>query len=119
MDNSGNAIATGTITANSDERLKKDWTNLPSNFVEQLSKVKNGTYTRIDTDVRQAGSSAQDWQLLLPEVVIVANDEDKTLSLAYGNAALVSAIELAKEVVTLNARIARLEALVSKLIEAK
>ena len=112
-----NLTMSGNITAYSDERLKKDWAKLPSNFIEQLSKVKSGTYTRIDNDIRQAGSSAQDWQTLLPEVVIVSPDENKTLSLAYGNAALVSAVELAKEVVSLNARIARLENLVSKLIE--
>jgi hypothetical protein len=36
---------------------------------------------------------------------------------SYGNAALVSAVELAKEVVDLRARVAILESLISKLIE--
>jgi hypothetical protein len=67
-------------------------------FVERLSKVKSGTYTRIDTNERQAGSSAQDWQSLLPEAVLEGDDEAKTLSIAYGNAALVSVIELAKRI---------------------
>jgi hypothetical protein len=110
--NSGNLICTGNITAFSDERLKKDWSALPANFVERLAAVKSGTYTRIDSDNRQAGSSAQDWQTLLPEVVITGSDDDKTLTLAYGNAALVSAIELAKRVVEQDKRIAALEAIV-------
>lgn len=112
----GGVVANGNITAYSDERLKKDWLSLPVDYIERLAKVKNGTYTRIDNENRQAGSSAQDWQLLLPEVVEETGD-DKTLSLAYGNAALVSTIELAKRVVEQNTRIARLEELISKLID--
>jgi len=109
LDGSSNLTATGSVTAYSDERLKKDWTELPANFVENLAKVKSGTYTRIDNDIRQAGSSAQDWQSLLPEVVLAGEDEDKTLSLAYGNAALVSVIELAKRFVALKAEVTALK----------
>jgi hypothetical protein len=105
----------GNITAYSDERLKKDWTPLVSDFVEKLAAVKAGTYTRIDSGERQAGSSAQDWQELLPEVVTEGADEAKTLALAYGNAALVSAVQLAKRVVDQDMRIAKLEALVAQL----
>jgi len=110
-DGSGNFTASANVTAYSDERLKKDWSPIFCGFVEELAKVKSGTYTRIGTGERQAGSSAQDWQKLLPEVVLVNEDDDKTLSLAYGNAALVSAVELAKRVVEQDARIAKLEAL--------
>ena len=109
MDNSGNGTAAGNVTAYSDERLKKDWSPLPSDFIERLAKVKAGTYTRIDNGERQAGSSAQEWQKLLPEVVMEGTDDAKTLSLAYGNAALVACIELAKEVVALKAEIAALK----------
>jgi hypothetical protein len=104
----GNFTAVGTITANSDERLKKDWTGLADDFVEQLAGVKSGTYTRIDTGARQAGSSAQDWQKLLPEVI--SEDDEGTLSLGYGNAALVAAVELAKVVVELKAEVQSLKA---------
>jgi hypothetical protein len=38
------------------------------------------------------------------------------LSVAYGNAALASAVELAKEVVDLRNRVAQLESLITKLI---
>jgi hypothetical protein len=116
IDPGGNAIFNQNVTAYSDERWKKEWTALPSDFIERLAAVKSGTYTRIDSGERQAGSSAQDWQKLLPEVVVVGADDDKTLSLAYGNAALVSAVELAKDNVELRARIERLEYLISTLI---
>jgi hypothetical protein len=97
----GNLTAAGNVTANSDERLKKDWAALPADFIERLATTKSGTYTRTDSGDRQAGASAQDWQALLPEVVSVGSDDQKTLSLAYGNAALVSAIELAKRLLEL------------------
>jgi hypothetical protein len=94
IDGSGNFTASGNVTAYSDERLKKDWASLPSDFIERLAAVKHGTYTRTDTNERQAGSSAQDWQKLLPEVV----SSGDRLSLAYGNAALVSVVALANRV---------------------
>jgi hypothetical protein len=94
--------ASSNVTAYSDERLKKDWADLPKNYVEQLAKIKVGTYTRIDGEkLRQVGVSAQSLKPLLPEAVIEATDDFKTLSVAYGNAAMASAVELAKEVVTL------------------
>ena len=114
MDMSGNLTMAGNVTAYSDERLKKDWEVLPINFVQNLALVKVGTFTRIDSEERQVGVSAQSLKNLMPEAV---QDDGEYLSVAYGNAALASAVELAKEVVSLNARIARLEALVSKLIE--
>ena len=109
----GALVASGNVTAYSDERLKKDWEALPINFVQNLALVKVGTFTRIDSEERQVGVSAQSLKNLMPEAVI----DGEYLSVAYGNAALASAVELAKEVMSLNARIARLEALVSKLIE--
>jgi hypothetical protein len=103
------------VTAYSDERLKKDWAPVQEDFVAKLAKLKSGTYTRIDNEERQAGVGAQSLQPLLPEVVLTSNDG--TLSVAYGNAAMVSAVELAKDNVELRARIEKLEAIVAKLIE--
>ena len=124
LDMSGNMTAAGDVTSFSDERLKTNWNALPETFVESLAEVKSGTYTRIDTNERQAGSSAQDWQKLLPEVVAVSAGEEGTLALAYGNAALVSAVELAKravsqdaKIVSLENRIANLESMLNKLLE--
>jgi hypothetical protein len=104
----GDFTAAGTIAANSDERLKTDWASLSADFIERLAGVKAGTYTRTDTGARQAGSSAQDWQKLLPEVV--SEGENGILSLGYGNAALVAAIELAKVVIELRAEVQSLKA---------
>jgi hypothetical protein len=99
--------ASGTVTAYSDERLKKDWADLPENYVEKLSKIKVGTYTRIDGEkLRQVGVSAQSLQTLLPEAVTEANDDFKTLSVSYGHAAMASSVELAKEVVSLKEQLA-------------
>jgi len=114
MDMSGNLTMAGNVTAYSDERLKKDWASLPTDFIEHLAQVKSGTYTRIDSDERQAGVSAQGLQKFLPETV--QTDASGTLSVNYGSAALVSAVELAKEVVDLRKRVAHLESLINKLI---
>jgi hypothetical protein len=108
--------ASSNVTAYSDERLKKDWADLPKNYVAQLAKVKVGTYTRIDGEkLRQVGVSAQSLKPLLPEAVIEATDDFKTLSVAYGNAAMASAVELAKEVVSLKEQMAILMDRLNKL----
>lgn len=109
----GSIIAGGNVTAYSDENLKTDWSNLPVDYVEQLSKLLSGTFTRKDTNERQAGVGAQSLQKFLPEVVI----KGVHLSVAYGNAAMVSAVELAKRVVEQDARIAKLEERLSKLLD--
>jgi hypothetical protein len=105
---SGQISSTGNITAYSDERLKKDWSDLPSSFLQALAWVKVGTFTRIDTGKRQVGVSAQDVQAILPEAV--ETDEKGMLSVAYGQAALAACVELAKEVVYLRDRVRALEA---------
>jgi hypothetical protein len=95
-------VASGNVTAYSDERLKTDWTNLPEDYVSRLAKVKVGTYTRLDGErLRQVGISAQSLRPLLPEAVVESQDNMKTLKVSYGNAAMASAVELAKEVVKL------------------
>ena len=104
--NSGNLLVTGNVSASSDERLKTNWRNLPENFIEQLAKVKHGTYDRTDIELTQDGVSAQSLQTLLPNSV--NKDEDGKLTVAYGNAALVAAIKLAERVVELEAKLEQL-----------
>lgn len=111
--NNANFIAGGNVTAYSDERLKKDWNVLHSDFIKQLSQVKYGTYTRIDTGVRQVGVSAQSLKAFLPEAVL----DGEHLSIAYGNAALVAAVELSKEVVKQNLSIETLMTIIDSLKE--
>lgn len=105
--NGTNLTCTGNVVAYSDERLKKDWKTPAEDFIEQVAQAKCGTYERTDLNLRQAGSSAQDWAKILPEVV---NESDSgLLSMAYGNAALVTAIMLARRVLELEERIKALE----------
>jgi hypothetical protein len=106
MDMSGNLTMAGNVTAYSDERLKKDWAPIYEGFIEHLAAIRAGTYTRIDSGERQAGVSAQAMREILPEVV--SEDNEGTLALAYGNAALVAAVELAKELVKIKQELAEL-----------
>ena len=111
--NGTNLTCGGSFIANSDESLKTNWRDLPADFVEQLAVVKHGTYDRVDIDLTQDGVSAQSLQPLLQNSVL--KGEDGKLSVAYGNAALVSAIQLAQRVVEQDKRIAKLEAFVAQL----
>jgi hypothetical protein len=109
-------VASGNVTAYSDERLKTNWAAMPENFVERLAKVRTGTYDRIDgLKLRQVGVSAQSLRPLLPEAVTEATDDFKTLNVSYGNAALASAVELAKEVVSLKEQMTVIMARLNKL----
>ena len=84
------------------------WKNLPINFVLELAQVKHGTYDRISNNNREVGVSAQSFKKVLAEAVV--RDEFGFLSVNYGNAALVSAIQLAKEIVELRKEIELLKA---------
>jgi trimeric autotransporter adhesin len=106
-------IYASAFQATSDESLKKNWRDLPADYIEHLAGVKHGTYDRVDQELTQDGVSAQSLQLVLPNSI--ATGQDGKLSVNYGNAALVSAIQLAKRVVEQDARIAKLEALVAQL----
>jgi hypothetical protein len=102
------ALTATLISGSSDERLKEDWVDLPSTFLDDLAEVKHGQYTRTSTGNKEVGVSAQSLQKVLAQAVL--EDEDGMLSVAYGNAALVAAIELAKEVKELRKEIAALKA---------
>jgi hypothetical protein len=99
--------ASGDITSNSDERLKTNWRPVQDDFVAKLAGVKSGVYDRTDIQATQAGVSAQSLEEVLAEVVMTAPDGIKSVN--YGNAALVAAIELAKQVVELRKEIAALK----------
>jgi hypothetical protein len=114
---SNSIVASSNITAFSDERLKTNWQPMPEDYVSRLAQIKVGIYDRTDQEnITQVGVSAQSLQKLLPHAIMTAKDEMQTLSVNYGGAALASAVELAKEVVDLRARVAHLESLISKLI---
>lgn len=107
-DTSGNFVANGNVTAYSDERKKTNWRDMPEDFLQNLAKVKHGIYDRTDVPETQVGVSAQSLQKVMEHAVM--EDKDGSLSVAYGNAALVAAVKLAERVVALEARLAALEA---------
>jgi hypothetical protein len=113
-----NWTVTGNVTAYSDERLKKNWRDLPVDYVAKLAQVKHGIYDRIDEEgVTQVGVSAQSLREILPNAICTSSDEAQTLTVAYGNAAMVSVVELAKEVVALKSVISTQQEMINALVE--
>lgn len=108
---SGSIYATGAVTALSDARHKTIIKDVDMS-VEDISRMPAVMYQwndgREDKDLH-VGSIAQDWQSVLPQVVLRANDKEGTLSMSYGVAGLISAIVTARKVVEHERRIAELE----------
>ena len=102
------ALTAVSMVSSSDERLKTNWVNLDTDFVSRLADVKHGSFERISSGNREVGVTAQSLKEVLPEAVV--EGEEGYLSVNYGGAALVAAIELAKEVKALRAEIAALKA---------
>jgi hypothetical protein len=81
----GAIVATGDITAFSDEKLKENIEVIP-NAIEKVSQIRGVTYTRNDLDDKEkvyTGVIAQEVEKVLPEVVNTTKDDTKTVS--YGN----------------------------------
>jgi hypothetical protein len=92
LSGAGNMTLPGTLTINSDARLKENLTPL----TDALDKVKALTgynYNRIGSDVLQMGVVAQEVQKVAPELVL--EDSEGTLSVSYQNmvALLIEAIK--------------------------
>jgi uncharacterized small protein (DUF1192 family) len=104
---SGDITSSGNVTAYSDERLKTNWRDLPSDFITKLANLRSGIYTRTDTGEIQVGVGAQSLQQFLQHAV--RQDSQGVLSVNYGSAAMVSVVELAKEILLLKAEIQKLE----------
>jgi hypothetical protein len=116
---SSGVYSDGYVSALSDARHKqvvRD-TNLS---VEQIANMPSIIFKWTDgkhDDKLHAGSLAQNWRQVLPEVVLEAPDKEHTLSLSYGVAALVAAITTARKVVDHEREIAQLKERVSTLEE--
>lgn len=95
----GGFICTGDVTAFSDPRLKSDWKAPIPDLIERTAKLQSGIYTRIDSGYKQAGVNAAELKEFFPEVV--HGTPPDYLSVAYGNAAMVICVELAKRVLAL------------------
>ena len=107
LTDAGAVTFAGNVTAFSDERLKKNWRHLPMDFVERMADVKVGTFDMEGQAARMVGVGAQHLDRVLPEAVM--RDENGTLSVAYGNAALATCIALCREVMWLRERVRTLE----------
>jgi Chaperone of endosialidase len=107
IDNSGNLIAAGDITTNSDSRLKDNIEPI-TDALTIVNQITGVTYSLIDDDkkIRHVGLIAQDVEAVMPEAVL--ENEDGIKSVAYGNLVglLVEAIkELRAEVTELRGMI--------------
>jgi hypothetical protein len=82
LDGSGNFTAAGNVTAYSDLRLKSNVQTI-TGALDKTMQLRGVTF---DKDGRKGlGVIAQEIREILPEVVMENNDENKTLSVAYGN----------------------------------
>lgn len=111
VDSSGNATATGDVTAYSDKRVKENVITL-DNALDKVLSLRGVYYNRIDSEDKQrkVGVIAQETLEVLPEVV--GKDTDGMYNVAYGNITAVL-IEAIKEQQT---QIEELKQLVNQLI---
>ena len=88
----GSIRATGSITANSDARLKKNIERI-ENALEKVGQISGYTYNTIYDEDRHAGVIAQEIDKVLPEIVNKGNDG--LMGVEYGNisALLIEAIK--------------------------
>lgn len=95
-----------SVNQTSDIRLK-DVTGEIKIAVEDIANAPSVSYKWKKTGLLGAGTIAQYWEHIAPE--LVSNEKNGSLSIQYGNLALLSAISIAKEVVSHEDRIKSLE----------
>ena len=86
----GNITASGTITANSDEKLKENVITI-ENALEKVLSLRGVEYDRIDSGDHQIGVIAQEVEKVVPAVVY--GDEIKSVAYANLVALLIEAIK--------------------------
>ena len=97
----GTVAATGGFSNFSDVRYKNIIEDV-SLSIKSIADVPIFKYTWKNKNMGQkvnVGTSAQYWKTILPEIVSESEDSDRTLSIQYDVACLVSSIVLAKKVV--------------------
>ena len=87
IDDSGNLVCSGNITAYSDIRLKTNIEVIP-NAIDKIKQLRGVTFERIDEKERHQGARhtgliAQEVEKVLPEVI--ETNKDGILSVAYGH----------------------------------
>ena len=103
--------STGDQVVSSDLTLKKNLTPVTYS-VSDIAKARAVEFDWKDGRGHSMGSIAQDWLSIAPALV---HGEEGNMSLAYGQLALVNTIIEAREIETLKARVAELEAEVKRL----
>lgn len=97
--------STGDQVISSDETLKTNLKDVTYS-VSDIAKCRAVTFDWKDGHGHSAGSIAQDWKPLIPELV---HGEEGCMTLAYGQIALVNSILEAREIERLKERVAELE----------
>ncbi len=113
----GGSIGANSYNNRSDIRKKNRIKDVDLRL-DQIAKAPAFEYYWLDPSIDHdlhVGTSAQYWESVLPQVVTTAKDEIGTLSMQYGVAALISAISVARKVMTHEEKIALLETRVSAL----
>jgi len=92
INNAGNATFSGTVTANSDEKLKENIVGI-SNALSKVLDLRGVYFNRIGQTEREIGVIAQEVEKVLPE--LVHEGPNGTKSVAYQNmvAVLIEAIK--------------------------
>lgn len=109
----------GTLTTTGDQAISSD-INLKTNLqdvtysVEDIAKTRAVTFDWKDGRGKSAGSIAQDWKPLIPELV---HGEEGNMTLAYGQIALINSILLAKHETEQDKEIKKLREKVQRLEE--
>jgi hypothetical protein len=126
VDQSGNTVASGNITAYSDVRIKENIVTIDS-ALNKVLNLRGVYYNKIGNPERRVGVIAQEIETVLPEVVRCISETNPStgetqelLAVDYGNITglLIEATkEQNQEIVDLRNRVAQLEALIEKLIK--
>ena len=108
----GSLVTTGDQVISSDATLKENLQDV-TYTVNDIAKTRAVTFDWKDGRGHSAGSIAQDWKALIPELV---HGEEGNMTLAYGQIALLNSILLArheteqdKEIKKLKSKVKRLE----------
>lgn len=105
MTNPGNITITGSYYANSDIRYKTILENKHYTS-DDFSKLNVFTYNWKDSKEIQIGTSAQDVEQIIPELI---SEENEIKSLNYAKLGAIGVIELSKEIIKLKQHIKELE----------
>lgn len=114
----------GDVTAYSDAKLKTNIVTI-DNALDKVARLRGVYYTRKadDTQTRQIGVVAQEVQIVVPEAVMLHQDEsdtEGTLGVAYGNLVglLIEAVkEQQQEITDIKKQLADLMSLVTQLVK--